>query len=130
MDVAFDEKRRVTALHEAGHAVTGAMRGGGEVRSITIIRPQNFWDITAFASSPMTARSLPTPDHGLRRAQWQDEVELDGETAAHCHDAHWRYFASLISGFGWALAGTYRSPTRCSASRLRVHRTPNNWIPT
>lgn len=78
----MNEQLRITAIHEAGHAVATLMRGGGILRSITITPGQDHLGLTVHNSKPF--------DHGFiayagiwaeARAQWGDRPmhEIDDD---------------------------------------------------
>ncbi|UYP19779.1 hypothetical protein OED52_04265 [Rhodococcus sp. Z13] len=49
----MDEQLRITAIHEAGHAVATLMRGGGTLRSVTITPGDDHLGLTLHNSKPL-----------------------------------------------------------------------------
>ncbi|MEY8015270.1 hypothetical protein [Mycobacterium servetii] len=72
-------ERELTAYHEAGHAVAAAMRGGGELRSITIEPSAAYLGHTGFRCKPCdTAFVTYAGPWAEARVQWP-LPSLDGE---------------------------------------------------
>jgi hypothetical protein len=72
------QQRYITACHEGGHAVAAYMRGGGEVRSITVESTHEHAGLTHTRHKPCDAAFIIYAGPWAEaRTQWAAELPLD-----------------------------------------------------
>ncbi|MCV7176136.1 hypothetical protein [Mycolicibacterium sphagni] len=74
------EERRLTAQHEAGHAVAALLRGGGDLVSVTIEPTAKYAGHTGFRSKVFDSAFITYAGPWAEaRCQWPDGLDLESE---------------------------------------------------